>query len=331
MNNTQNTLARIHEVVTKNASGAIVLPTNPSVDAIAAATTLYLGLIKLGKNISIACSQKVQTDLTAGDKISDSLTTGGDNLVISFPYSDGSIDKVDYNIQGANFNLIITPRQGYPKLNPNQVNYNYTGGNVDFIIVIDSPTLNSLGSIYSDNQNLFTGKDIINIDRHLTNSFYGTINHVNKTSSSVSELILEILKHLQIEFDRDMATNLYAGVAASTNNFTSYSVNADTFDNIATLLRYGAAKKMSRKSGMQNTYAPTNIPSYDQSNLAQQPSTEPVVPQPVTKQPQINVSQHGPEIMTKPIEVVEKETKPNQTQSAQDWLKPKIFKGSGLI
>ena len=47
----------------------------------------------------------------------------------------------------------------------------------------------------------------------------------------------------QVEIDRDMATNLYAGAAASTNNFTSYSTNADTFEHIATLLRLGAVKK----------------------------------------------------------------------------------------
>lgn len=325
MNNTQNTLARIHEVTTKGLSGTIILPTNPSVDAIAAATALYLGLIKMGKNITLACSQKVTTDLTAGDKIGDNFTSGGDNLVVSFPYSDGAVDKVDYNIQGNNFNLIISPRQGYPKLNPNQVNYTYSGGIVDFIITIDSPTLNGLGSVYSDNQSQFTGRDIINIDRHLTNAFFGTINHVNKISSSVSELILEVLQNLQVEIDRDMATNLYAGIAASTNNFTSYSVNADTFEHIASLLRLGAVKKTSRKTSIQNSFQTQNVMAPEES---QQP--QPVMQQPI-KQPQISSIQHGPEIMTKPIEIVEKEVKPAHQQSAQDWLKPKIFKGSGLI
>lgn len=329
MNNTQNTLARIHEVVTKGVSGTILLPTNPSVDAIASATSLYLGLTKMGKNITLACSQKVTTDLHAGDKIGENFATGGDNLVVSFPYTDGAIDKVDYNIQGNNFNLIITPRQGHPKLNPNQVNYSYSGGMVDFIIVIDSPTLNSLGSIYTDNQTQFTGRDIINIDRHLTNAFFGTINHVNKTSSSVSELILEILKQLQVEIDRDMATNMYAGVAASTNNFTSYSVNADTFENIATLLRFGAVKKMAKKPGNPNSFPVQNQFNPDDSF---EPQPAPTINKPVQSlNNQQGVSQYSPEIMTKPITKVEKETKSEQPKSAQDWLKPKIFKGSGLI
>lgn len=299
MNNHQNSLARILDILTKGGSGTIIIPPNASPDAIAAATALYLGITKMGKNISLSSSNKLNSDLTAADKIQTNIATGGDSLMISFPYSDGSIDKVDYNIQGANFNLVVTPRPGYSKLDPSQVNYSYTGGAIDFIIVIDSPTLMSLGSIYSDNQNQFTGHDIINIDRHLTNAFFGTVNLVNKTISSVSELVLSILQNLKVEIDRDMATNLYAGIATATNNFTSYSVNADTFENIAALLRLGAVKKMIKR---------------------------PVV---TTQQPQV-MTHNSESRSVKTIESLEKEIR-SEKPSSQEWLKPKIFKGGGLI
>jgi phosphoesterase RecJ-like protein len=94
-----------------------------------------------------------------------------------------------------------------------------------------------------DNQALFQGKNIINIDRHLTNGFYGTVNYVNKTSSSTAELVFKTLQNLSCEIDKDMATNLYVGISSATNNFTSYSVNAETFETIAQLLKLGAVKK----------------------------------------------------------------------------------------
>lgn len=284
-----NSLQRLIEVVQKGVNGAILLPSNASPDSVASGTALYLALHKMGKNVNLVCNSKINLNLTAIDKIQSQIINSGDNLVISFPYSEGSIDKVDYNIQGENFNLIVTPRSGFPKLNSNQVKFSYTGGNLDFIIVIDSPTLNSLGSIYSDNEKLFQGREIINIDRHLTNSFYGTVNYVNKAASSISEMVLKLLQQLGVEMDRDMATNLYAGIAASTNNFTSYSVTADTFENVASLLRLGAAKKTLRK---QEPF---------QSNFSRPPITQ----------------------NAKPLEGVEKEPTP------QDWLKPKIFKGGG--
>ena len=317
MDNNQNTLGRIQEITTKCRSAVIVIPPNPSIDAIAASTSLYLALNKMGKTVSIACSQKVQSDLVASDKIQNIIGAGGDSLMVSFPYTDGAIDKVDYNIQGESFNLVVTPRPGFQKLDPNQVKFSYTGGLVDVIFVIDSPTLNSLGTIYTENQNQFNGKDIINIDRHLTNAYYGTVNYVNKTISSISELILSILQTLGTEIDRDMATNLYAGSAASTNNFTSYSTNAETFEHIATLLRLGAVKKAFKK--------PVSA-TVTQTMSFQSP--------PMRQQLQVINSLPGrnPEIpKSGPIESIEKEVTTEKPQTSQEWLKPKIFKGGGLI
>lgn len=304
--NPDNVLPRLQEIITKGILGVIVLPSNPSADAVAAATSLYLGLTKLGKSVSIACATQVNYDLVGNDKISSTLVSSGDSLVVSFPYTEGAIDKVDYNIAGNSFNLIVTPRQGYSKLEPKQVKYTYTGGAVDFIIIIDAPTLNSLGTIYTDNQNQFQGKDIINIDRHLTNAFFGTVNFVNKTSSSSCELVLMILQTLHVELDRNMATNLYAGISAATNNFTSYSVNADTFETIANLIRAGALKKTIKKPGFNQ-----------QAKFSAPPALSP---------------QRFPSKEQQPIEVegtAEQEVQAEEAPPSQDWLKPKIFKGSG--
>ena len=313
-------MSRIQEVTTKSRSAVIIIPPNPSIDAIGASTALYLALSKMGKTVSLVCSQKPASDLVASDKFQNIIGAGGDSLMVSFPYVDGAIDKVDYNIQGETFNLIVTPRPGFQKLNPNQVNFSYTGGLVDVIYVIDAPTLNSLGSIYTDNQNQFNGKDIVNIDRHLTNAYFGTVNYVNKTVSSISELVLSILQTLGVEIDRDMATNLYAGAAASTNNFTSYSTNAETFEHIASLLRLGAVKKAFKK--------PVPV-------MATQPPVSFQTPQPFRpQQPQLVNSMPGRNVETPksmPIESVEKEATTEKPPTSQEWLKPKIFKGGGLI
>jgi len=311
MNNHQQILSRIVEILNRSKSGAIIIPQNPTSDAVAAATSLYLALNKISKNISLVCSTKQDLDLIGVDKFQQNLTVGGNSLMISFPYKEGSIDKVDYNIQGDYFNLIITPRPGYEKLNSSQVKYSYTGGNIDFIIVIDSPTLNSLGKVYQENQNQFTGCDIINIDRHLANGYFGTVNFVDKTISSISELILRIIETLNIEIDKDIATNLYAGIADSTNNFTSYSTNANTFENAAKLLKMGAIKKIIKKTVSQ--------PSFQSK--------------PIFKKP-IKISSLS-EFEPTPIEQIEKEKQPSQQSfeqnNQQNPLKPRIFSSNGLI
>lgn len=339
--NTQNTISKISEQITKGNSGIILIPQNPTVDAIAAATSLYIALTKANKSAGIACSTQITSDLLGADKIQQTLSAGGENLVVSFPYTDGTIDKIDYNIAGSLFNLVITPRPGYPKLNPDQVKYSYTGGQFDFIITIDTPNLNALGQIYTDNQSQIQGKNIINIDRHLTNGFFGTTNMVNKTASSTSELVYKVIEGLSVQFDKDISTNLYTGIASATNNFTSYSVNAETFETIAKLMKAGAVKKTMKQSPVQ-TYGgsmpqPTfNKPVFQpQSPQVTQPRTQPVFqpPQQGSFQPstpafeQQNMGQ-GP---IESVEHSENVSKEGAVQTPQDWLKPKIFKGTGLV
>jgi hypothetical protein len=325
--NTNTTLPRISEIITKGASGVVVLPSNPSQDAIAGATALYLGLLKLGKNVTIVSSSPIKSDMVAADKVQSTLSVGGDNLVVSFPYADGAIDKIDYHIQGDKFNLVIAPRSGFPKLNPNQVVYSYSGGSFDFIITVDVPNLNSVGTLYTENQSQFQGKEIINIDRHLTNAFFGTVNYINKTSSSTCELIYKVLRQLESELDKDMATNLYTGIAAATNTFTSYSVNAETFETVAALLKAGASKKTTPQQ-QQPGVRPQTIDT---------PGTAPFQPQPFQKPGStsvFSVKQPGVERQqAQSIAAVESQESQSKegAQSPQDWLKPNIFKGGGLV
>lgn len=300
MNPTANTVSRITEIFQKNTSGIIVLPNNPTQDAIAAATALYLFLMKEQKTVSLACSSSVQSELPATDKIAQNLSVNGDNLVVSFPYQDGTIDKIDYHIKGNFFNLVISPRQGFPKLNPKDVTYSYSGGTFDFIVVIDAPNLNSLGTLYTENQSQFQGKNLINIDRHLTNAFYGSINYVNKSSSSISEMVFKIISSFQKPLDKDAATNLYAGITAATNNFTSYSVNAETFETVAALLKAGAVKKMLGKTVQQRPVPPPY------------PSSPSAFERPL----QSNI---------KTVEQTPGQVVREGSSSAQEWLKPKIF------
>lgn len=326
MNPQQNSISRIIEIIGKGQAGVIVIPATVSPDAIASATSLYLGLIKHGKNISLACANVVHSDIAAADKFQSTITASGNSLTISFPYSEGAIDKVDYNIQGNSFNLVIAPRQGMAKLDSSQVKYSYTGGNIDFIIVIDAPNLNSLGTIYTDNPNNFQGKDIINIDRHLTNGFFGSVNFVDKSSSSTVELIFAIMQRLNIEIDKDIATNLYTGLTAATNNFSSYAVNANTFDTASTLLKLGAIKKPFRvPSQYPNTSQ--NFPLTPMNPSLQRQQTPSAIPQAFAPIAGSFEKQGVQSIGTAEQEPTTGEKKP----TPQDWLKPKIFHGGGLI
>lgn len=288
---------------------SIVLPVNPTVDAVSAAISLYLALVKIGKSVSIACSTAVDPSVTLPgvDKIQKELVASGDNLVVSFPYEDGAIDKITYNIEGNTFNLVIAPKEGRPRLETNNVKYTYKGGKGEVIFTIDAPSLASLGDIYTNQKDMFTGVEIVNVDRHLTNGTYGSINMVEKQRSSTSELVLALLTGLSLDIDKDIATILYGGIVTATNNFTSYSVNADTFDACARLLKAGAVKRVGVRQPVENTQQPTT--NNQPSNLPLAQPTESIAVAPET--------------------VENKEVAADE--SSKEWLKPKIFKGGGLV
>lgn len=361
------TLNQINELIVKNSSGIVVIPAKATPDAVAAATSIYMALIKMGKTVSLVSSEVPQSDMIGVDKIQTTLATGGKNLVVSFPYKEGAIDKVDYKIDNDRFNLIIAPREGNAKLEPKDVQFTYTGGKIEFIITIDTPNLNALGEVYQKNENQFSGKNIVNIDRHLINNNYGTINFVVKTSSSTSELVYQVLRKLGTKIDKDIATNLYTGIAMATNNFSAYSVNADTFEAVASLMRAGAVRKpmgaqfgaRSAMPGMRpmpqgmgampvspgmnmNPYAGAGFNPYQGQPMPmpmpmpmpqQPPMNVSPLPQPIPKQPQQPQQPQRGEQQQKAIEDVEPETSApdgaDDSSDAENWLKPRIFSGKG--
>jgi hypothetical protein len=108
-------LLRVGEILSKNQAGVIVLPTNASLDAAAAATALYLSLNINSKSVGLACENtKFNYDLVGINKIHDELVTTGDNLVVLFQTTEQSTRSIIY--PGDSFNLVITPPPTSPNL-----------------------------------------------------------------------------------------------------------------------------------------------------------------------------------------------------------------------
>jgi nanoRNase/pAp phosphatase (c-di-AMP/oligoRNAs hydrolase) len=231
------------KILSDNSSFLICIVENATDDSIASATSLYIALSKLGKDATMVCASEINSDLIASDKIKDELNIRGDVTIISFPFKEEAYDKIHCDIQGDKFNIVIKPSSPKYKLDPKKVKFSSSGGKVDYVITIDADSLRKLGYVYSENQNLFENKKIINIDRHITNTYFGEINLVEKSESSTSEIILELINTLKIKLDKDIATNLYYGIRSATRNFSSYSVTSQTLENAALLLKKNAVKK----------------------------------------------------------------------------------------
>lgn len=335
----------------------IAVRSNPTVDNMAAALALYLALSSQGKRVSVVCSDTPIVELShlvGIDKVSNSLSGGssGRNLVISFPYEEGSIEKVSYNIEGTAFNLVIEPRQNYPTITSEMIRYTYSGGNTDVIITINVARLDDLGTLYQDNQGLFTEKPVINIDTNAGNGRYGRSNIVDPSSSSVCELMTNFMSQLGYQMDADSATNLLQGISNGSQNFTSANTSAATFEAAAICLRNGARKaqpppaysnyqfpkpqKTMMGTPMSSSFGKSAQPSMQKpppfiKKPYAPPSQPPIMQQQPMQRPQSQQSRQQQPSMQPPVQQSQPQPQQQKNDAPPDWLKPKIYKGSTLL
>lgn len=352
MLNLQTDLPKIKELVEKAQDVLIVSHENPTYDSLGSALSLYLGLIGLGKKVSIALPDPITVGLSSFvgvDKIKAEMTKK--NFVISLDYTEGSIEKVSYNIEGDKFNLVVEPRPGFESFSKDNVHYSYQGAAADLIFAVDTIHLGGLKKLYEEEKDLYASKPVINIDRHANNSAYGQINIIDTSASSCAELVARVLSGLGVKLTVDIASNLLNAVYGATNNFQNANVTPSAFELAAVCMKGGGKRfGMSAPQGI-NTDVAAQVQTMPQ---AQQPVQAMPVQrastvvteaqksvavesgQPSPYNPQTNTQvQAQPIAQPTPVTVQSGSvpmTTPQQPQQAPaDWLKPKIFKSSTQV
>ncbi|MBI4136638.1 hypothetical protein HY469_01095 [Candidatus Roizmanbacteria bacterium] len=294
-----NNVFEIRSLLQNSQSVLIALAQANDEDVVAAGLALYMTLTKMRKQVAIVSAQKVKVELShlfSIDKISDKLT-GGNTLVISLPYQEGSIEKVSYHIENNKFNLVIEPRGEKLDFDPNQVEYNYGRGEYDLVFVLGANGLSSLGEIYSHHKNIFSQKPLINIDKSTNNGRFGRINVVE--NQPVSQSIAQLVKDLRLPLDQDAASNLYTGIISKYGSVTIDAVDPQALDVLSFLGRL-KAQKLSNKSVSQRTDEPVRTEITVQSSDKQSPKEHDI-----TEANGFDTAQ--------------------EDQAPEDWLKPKIF------
>ena len=83
-------------------------------------------------------------------------------------------------------------------------------------------------------------KPVVNIDHHVTNEDYGTINYVVVDAGSTCEIVHRLVAAAGWPLDSLSASLLYAGIYADTAGFSLPNVTAAGFETAAALVRAGA-------------------------------------------------------------------------------------------
>lgn len=81
---------------------------------------------------------------------------------------------------------------------------------------------------------------IVNIDHHVTNTYFGTHNLVDPTASSTVEMLLDLFQALDVTITPGIAESLLTGLVTDTMSFRTSNVTQRTLAAAATLVAAGA-------------------------------------------------------------------------------------------
>lgn len=118
-------------------------------------------------------------------------------------------------------------------------------GDFEVIIVIDCGDIKRTG--FAERLKKFSEitKNLINIDHHPKNDLWkiANLNLVDQNVSSASEIVWDLIKKLNIEITRDIATAILTGVYTDTGGFKHSNTSPETLKISSELLNYGAKLK----------------------------------------------------------------------------------------
>lgn len=309
-------------IVDSASSILILLPTKPYFDQVAAGLSLYLSLHDK-KEVNISCPSPMMVGfnrIIGVNKITSEL--GNKNLTMKFKgYDAANIEKVSYDIVNGEFNLTVVPKTGFTAPQKEQLDLNYTGVSADLVILIGGandthfpllalPELADVKVVHIGNRDLSSNHQILSFA---------------KPGATTSELIANLIKENSLSVDHDIATNLVMGVEEGSSNFTSSEVTAETFETFAWLMRNGGARQPKVKLS-PTSFPPGSIPTQPFGQLkTNNPITQSANNMPVQQTSPVQVPQETDAADVQGTSETEQDINP-----PDDWLQPKVFKGSSV-
>ncbi len=116
----------------------------------------------------------------------------------------------------------------------------------DTIIVCDSgdPVYAGIANYLPMQKNA----EVIVIDHHPTNTYYGTINLVDTKASSTTEIVYQFFTDTKVEITKHIATSLLVGLMTDTGIFSNSGTSKNALSIASTLVRKGADLTAIRKN-----------------------------------------------------------------------------------
>ena len=233
----------------KRSKKILILPSAPpDGDSLGSAIALYMALRKLGKEVTVICSDPIPEVLQflPNIKAIGNTVVSSTDFIITIDLKNAKVDKINSVIENNKVNIVITPKEG--RFSESDVTFNRGEIEYDLVITVDCAELKQLRGFYEQNVELFHQVPVVNIDHHISNVHFGRVNNVDIMASSTTELLVPLLEVIAKEenielIDEDTATLLLTGIITDTGSFQNANTTPKAFDVAAQLVSYGARQQ----------------------------------------------------------------------------------------
>ncbi|MHB0875056.1 MAG: DHH family phosphoesterase [Anaerolineae bacterium] len=111
-----------------------------------------------------------------------------------------------------------------------------TSGPFDLVVTLDCPVFARIGTIHER----LAGVPVVNLDHHISNTNFGTVNLVATQLASTAQLVQRLIAALGVSVDVPMATCLLAGLVGDTQGFRTPNTSRREVRDADALMAIGA-------------------------------------------------------------------------------------------
>ncbi|MBN1135503.1 MAG: bifunctional oligoribonuclease/PAP phosphatase NrnA [Anaerolineae bacterium] len=112
------------------------------------------------------------------------------------------------------------------------------GGSFDLVISLDCSDRDRMGNVYEDR---LTSVPLLNIDHHITNTQFGTVNWVDPSCAATAQMVLYLAQALGYQVTEPIAVCLLVGLVTDTRSFRTSNVDSAVLRAALQLMEAGAS------------------------------------------------------------------------------------------
>lgn len=235
---------QIFELLNKTKKVLIILPEKLDEDNVSSALALAAFLKKIDKDAEIFSSGLVPKSLgflPYEQNIKNSLAYS-QSFVVTLNTEKKPVQELSYQQNENSLEIYIKP--GKEMFKPEDITFKAEKFPADLLVFLGAKSFEVVGTIFEHVPDLFFETAKINIDNQPENEYFGNINLVDITATSVAEILAGLFESYETQLvDENIATCLLAGIIYKTHSFQHIATTPRAFNHASNLIALGGKQQ----------------------------------------------------------------------------------------